>query len=351
MAGAWKINDKSAWSAAFYGKGGMNSKWDGGTASFTPPGLLDPITAPGTFGGGIMGNNGGTGVDLSQAFLEVGYARSAGDSFTWGASLVGVMQVFAARGLAAFGGFTESALLGQPPENLTNNGHDQSYGIGGKFGFQWNVNEKLAFAASYQTKIGMGELDDYADLFAEHGDFDIPADLKVGITFRPNPGLALNFDVEQIFYGDIDSIANPVRNVYLCAPGNESYCFGGSNGGGFGWEDMTIYKISAQWSSGNDWTWRAGLSQGDQPIPDNEVMFNILAPATIETHITFGFTRGLSSGNEMSMAFMYAPNKKITGGPAANPMIPMDSGNPFDPFQTISIDMDQWEIEFSYGWR
>jgi hypothetical protein len=48
---------------------------------------------------------------------------------------------------------------------------------------------------------------------------------------------------------------------------------------------------------------------------------------------------------------MYAPNKKITGGPAANPMNPADSGNPFDPFQTISLDMDQWEIEFSYGWR
>jgi hypothetical protein len=32
-------------------------------------------------------------------------------------------------------------------------------------------------------------------------------------------------------------------------------------------------------------------------------------------------------------------------------MNPMTSGNPFDPTQTVSIDMNQWEIEFGFGWR
>jgi long-chain fatty acid transport protein len=361
MAGAWQINDVSAWSATFYGKGGMNSRWEGGTASFNPG--FGTGTFPGTYGGSLTGSgDGGTaGVDLSQAFLEVGYARSAGDRFTWGASLVLVAQVFSARGIGTFGPFTEtfaeSIVSGGGPvpvNSLSNNGHDQSYGVGGKLGFQWEVTDKVSLAASYQNKIGMGKFDDYADLFAQHGDFDIPADLKVGITFRPNQSLALNFDVEQIWYGDVDSIANPVRNVYSCPTAglggmDTSSCFGGKNGGGFGWEDMTVYKIGVQWTSGNDWTWRAGISEAEQPIPDREVMFNILAPATIENHITFGFTRGLSSGNEMSMSFMYAPNNKVTG--PASPMNPMESGNPFDPFQTVSIDMDQWEIEFSYGWR
>ena len=192
------------------------------------------------------------------------------------------------------------------------------------------------------------------DLFAENGAFDIPADFKIGVTYRPNKGLALNFDVEQIWYGDVDSIANPVRNVYACptagAGGTDlSSCFGGANGGGFGWEDMTIYKIGAQWSSGNDWTWRAGFSHADAPIPDNEVMFNILAPATIEDHLTFGFTRALPSGNEWSMAFLYAFNNKITGPASLTDR--MVSGNPFDPTQSIAIDMNQWEIEFAFGWR
>lgn len=359
MAGTWKINDVSAWSAAFYGKGGMNTKWEGGTATFDPdgPGPAPVMTFPGTFGGALTGVSGTAGVDLSQAFLEIGYARGAGENFTWGVSLVGVMQVFAARGLGAFAGFTETfAASGGTvfPQNLSDNGHDQSYGVGGKIGIQWDMTEKVSFAASYQSEIKMGEFDDYADLFAEHGGFDIPSDLKVGITYRPNPGLALNFDVENIWYGDIDSIANPVRNVYACPTAglggtDLSSCFGGDNGGGFGWDDMTVYKISAQWGSGNDWTWRAGISHADQPIPENEVMFNILAPATIEDHLTFGFTHGLPSGNEWSMAFMYALNKKVSG--PASPTNPMISGNPFDPTQTVSIDMNQWEIEFAFGWR
>jgi long-chain fatty acid transport protein len=112
---------------------------------------------------------------------------------------------------------------------------------------------------------------------------------------------------------------------------------------------MTIYKIGAQWSSGNDFTWRAGYSHGDQPIPENEVMFNILAPATIEDHLTLGMTRALPSGNEWSVSFMYAFNNKVKG--PATFTNPMDSGNPFDPTQTIDIDMDQWELEFSFGWR
>jgi long-chain fatty acid transport protein len=338
----------------------MNTRWDGGSATFDPdgPGPAPVMTIPGSYGGSLFsnGSKGTAGVDLSQAYLEFGYARSAGDKFTWGVSLVTVMQVFAARGIGAFAPYTETfAASGGTvfPENLSNNGHDKSFGLGGKFGFQLDMTDKLAFALSYQTEIGMGKFDKYADLFAGSGSFDIPQDLKLGLTFRPNQSLALNFDVEKIWYGDIDSIANPVRNVYACPTAGVggtdlSSCFGGKNGGGFGWEDMTIYKIGAQWSAGNDMTWRAGFSHGDQPIPEIETMFNILAPATIEDHLTVGFTRGLPSGNEWSLSFMYALNNKVKGPASMNPMT---SGNPFDPTQTVDIDMNQWELEFAFGWR
>ena len=348
MAGVWEINDESAWAMAFYGKGGMNTTWNGGTATFDPSQTGQFVTTfPGTYGGGAFGGNGAAGVDLSQAYLELTYARSAGDKFTWGATLVGVMQVFAARGLATFGPYTETfAASGGMvmPENLTNNGHDTSYGVGAKLGILWDWTDTVAFAASYQFKIGMSKLDDYADLFADSGNMDIPANLKVGLTFRPQESFALSFDIERIWYNDVVSVGNPFINLFSCPTANPmatdiSNCLGGKNGAGFGWDDMTIYKVGAQWNTSNDWTWRAGFSHGKQPIDSSEVMFNILAPGVIEDHLTFGFTRELSSGDEFSMAFMWGFNKKVTGP------------NPFDPSQNIAIDMDQWEIEFSYGWR
>jgi long-chain fatty acid transport protein len=349
MAGSWKINDKSAWAAAFYGRGGMNTKWDGGTATFDPdgPGPAPVATYSGTYGGGLFGGNGAAGVDLSQAFLDVGYARSFGDNFTLGASLVGVMQVFAARGVGTFAAFTETfAASGgtEQPANLSNNGHDSSFGLGVKVGLQWDITDKFAFAASYAPKIGMSKLKDYSDLFADGGNMDIPADLKAGLTFRPSEGFALNFDVEKMWYSDIPSVGNPFSNLFACptagAGGTSlSNCLGGKNGAGFGWDDMIVYKIGGEWSSGNDWTWRAGYSFGDQPIPETEMVFNILAPATIEKHATLGFTRKLSSGDEFNMSFMYAFKNELSGP------------NVLDPTQMIYMDMKQWEIEFSYGWR
>ena len=84
--------------------------------------------------------------------------------------------------------------------------------------------------------------------------------------------------------------------------------------------------------------WRAGISHGEQPIKSSEVMFNILAPAVIEDHITFGFTKKMRQGNELSVALMYAPNGDVTGP------------NPFDPTQSIKIEMYQWEVEVGYRW-
>jgi long-chain fatty acid transport protein len=348
MAGSWKINDKSAWAAAFYGRGGMNTSWDWGTATFSPqPGVAPVGTYQGTYGAGLFGGNGRAGVDLMQAFLDVGYARGIGDKFTVGISAVGVMQLFSAKGVSTFGGYTQTfADSGGTvmPDSLSNNSHDKSYGIGVKLGLQWDITDMFALAASYAPKIGMSKLKKYSDLFADGGNMDIPADLKVGLTVRPSESFALNFDVEKIWYNDVPSVGQPFSNLFNCPTANPmatdtSYCLGGKNGAGFGWDDMTVYKIGGQWSSGNDWTWRAGYSHADQPIPETEMIFNILAPGVIEDHATFGFSKALSSGDEFSMSFMYAFKKKISGP------------NALDPSQMIYLDMKQWEIEFAFGWR
>ena len=102
---------------------------------------------------------------------------------------------------------------------------------------------------------------------------------------------------------------------------------------------MTVFKLGMMWSNNEDWTWRFGYSYGEQPIPDSEMTFNILAPATIEHHFTAGFTLERTKGREFSMAFMFAPNSDVTG--------PQN----FDPTQTVKFEMYQWEMEASYSWR
>ena len=343
VAYVWGIGANSALGVAFYGRGGMNTKWEAGNATFDPdgPGPASVTTLPGTFGAGTAG------VDLSQAFLDVAYPSKVGGRFAWGAALVFALQSFEAYGIGTFAGFTETfAISGGAvfPASLSDNGHEFSTGVGAKLGFDAALRDSASLAAMYQTKIGMSELDAYSDLFAQDGGFDIPANARIGLTFKASEGLSISFDVEHIWYSDVDSVGNAFANLFSCPTVNSmstdfSGCFGGSNGAGFGWDDMTIYKVGIEWNTGSDWTWRAGYSNGSQPIPDTEVLLNIVAPAVIEDHIALGFTKKRGNGNEFNLSFMYALEGKQSGI------------NPFDPTQDIEIKMHQWELEVSYSWR
>ncbi len=54
----------------------------------------------------------------------------------------------------------------------------------------------------------MTEFDNYKDLFAEQGDFDIPSHFAVGLAFKATDKLTLAFDFQKIYYSDIASIGN-----------------------------------------------------------------------------------------------------------------------------------------------
>ena len=82
-----------------------------------------------------------------------------------------------------------------------------------------------------------------------------------------------------------------------------------------------------------------GYSYGKQPIPESEMTFNILAPAVPEQHLTAGFTLSKVANREWNFEVMYAFDNKVTG--------PQN----FDPSQNVTLQMNQWEMELSYGWR
>jgi long-chain fatty acid transport protein len=333
----WKRGENAAIALNFYGRGGMNTDYSGGTASLDPdgPGPAPVMTLPGTFGAGTAG------VDLSQAFIDLTYAFKTGD---WNLGITGVIaiQSFEARGLATFAGFTETfAASGVLPTNLTNNGAEITYGYGVKVGAIYQATDKLNLGFAYQSVTSMQEFDDYSDLFAESGGFDIPASWRLSASYQSSPAISLHFDYENTLYSDTDSVGNSISNIFACptagAGGTDvSSCLGGNNGAGFGWNDVDSYKFGLQWVADNKMTYRFGYSYANQPIDKEETLFNILAPGVVEQHITFGFTRALSNDHEFSMAFMYAPSNSVKGA------------NPFDPSQTIELEMSQFEIEFGY---
>lgn len=356
IAMSWQLANDNALAVSFYGRGGMNTDWQGGTATFDPdgPGPAPVMTFPGTYGDGLFGGNGNAGVNLSQAFLDLTWARKLSEHLSFGVSAVLASQMFEADGVRTFAQYTKTfaespnPMAPNMPVNLSNNGTDWSFGYGMKLGLHAPLTDNVAVGAMYQTKIRMEEFNKYSDLFAEGGDFDIPANFKLGLTAKVSDKLTMNFDLEHTWFSDVAAVGNPIQNIFQCPTAGQGgtdtrYCLGGRRGAGFGWSDMTVYKIGGAWKSSDTLTWRFGYSYGDQPIGNDQMTFNILAPAVIEQHFTGGVTFERDSGNQFNVALMYAPNVKVTG--------PQNFDGPPIIAQSVTFEMYQWEVEASYSWR
>ena len=341
----WSLRNDGNITAAFYGRGGMNTDWDDANASATsylcggnPQAGEPPVTGPGPYCAGKAG------VDLSQAFIALNYSAMVGDNFAWGIGPVFAVQMFEANGVQTFQVISKTlATTGDFSQvtSLSNNGHDMSYGWGFAGGIWWGITDAFSLGLAYQSEMSMTEFDDYSDLFAEAGGFDIPSSIKGGLSFVASDALRINFDVEHTTYSEVKSIANPMLNMFGCpllpfGGTDTEACLGGSAGAGFGWQDMTTYKIGFEWASSENNVWRFGYSYGEQPIPSDDVLFNILAPGVMEQHFTFGLTHRPDRGGEWNFSFMYAPEKSVTGFSL------------FDQTQTIELKMSQIEFEVSY---
>jgi long-chain fatty acid transport protein len=302
----WKLDDKNSVGVAMFGNGGMNTSYHARTFYGSAP----------------------TGVDLMQLFITPTYARKLAPNHAIGISPIFAYQRFEAIGLEQFSAYSSS------PDDLTNKGHSNSFGIGGRIGYMGEIFPFLNIGAEYKTKIIMSRFGRYEGLFAENGSFDIPASWMAGVTIKPIQDLAFLADVEEIYYNDVKSINNPLL------PNLQKSKLGKDNGAGFGWDDITVVKLGVQWRSSKEWTWRAGYSIGDQPIPRSEVLFNILAPGVIKEHLTFGATRSFGN-NELKFAVMRAFNHSVEGPNALEA-----PGQ-----QKIRLTMGQWEISVGYAWK
>ena len=88
-----------------------------------------------------------------------------------------------------------------------------------------------------------------------------------------------------------------------------------------------------------DIDWRVGYSHSDQPIPESETLFNILAPAVIQDTVTAGMTMPVGKNQEFNLSLMYALEEKVKGP------------NPFDGgATTIEIEMSQIDIQAGWAW-
>jgi len=322
MARSWRVDNPyfDVFAVSMYGNGGMNTHF---------PEVLRPDGGCGAGGGTGIFCRGLLGVNLNQAFMSAAVAKKFGNVSVGIAPIFAVQQI-ELHGLGAFAGASSD------PANLTNQGMDTSWGGGVRGGIEVAVTPNVRVGVAGNSRIYMSEFDEYRGLFAEQGGFDIPPSLQVGVAVDARPNLTFMADYKHIWYGSVNSIANPSTNVFS-AP------LGADNGAGFGWQDIGIFKFGVEWRPNDTWTWRAGYAHSDDPIGSRDVMFNILAPGIIEHEFTGGAKYKWSDKIDLEVAGMYAPENSLNGFELAAPF-----GN---PTHAIEVSMYQFEITAGVTWK
>ena len=322
------ISDKIGVNLTVYGNGGMNTSYPGG--QFTCQDMRSGQPYPGN----TLCGQGKMGVDLSQLIIAPTIAYKIDPNHAVGIAPLLVYQQFKAYGIQPF------AMMSGTPGSVTNNGMDDSTGLGVRVGYQGKVNDKLSLGASYSPKIDMKAFGKYKGLFAGNGDFDIPGNYTVGLAVQASPTTLIALDYQRIMYTDVASVSNPSSNM---AP------LGASNGPGFGWRDIGVWKLGVQWQANPTWTLRAGYNRSDNPIQSRDVTFNILAPGVMQDHLTLGATMAIDKTQEVSFFYMHAREQSVSGGSALGPIFQMFGAPAGTSGGTETIRMYQNSIGVQYS--
>jgi long-chain fatty acid transport protein len=165
-----RLNDTTTIGISIYSNGGMNTDYKNGFPLF---------------------GNSRAGVNLIQVFVAPTLAWQVNENNAIGVTLNLAYQRFEAKGLQNFA----SPVFSSDPNHVTNKGADSAYGAGLHFGWLGKINDAISIGAHYQTKTYSTEFDQYKGLFAEQGDFDIPATYGIGAAVKATDQLTFAGDL------------------------------------------------------------------------------------------------------------------------------------------------------------
>jgi len=311
----YMLNPNLSLGVTVYGNGGMNTRYPGttitnpagrGTCNFFQTGA----PGPGNASYNLLCGNGDLGVDLSQLVIAPTLAWKFHPQHSIGIAPLFAYQRFEAYGLQPFAG-----LSSYPQSVAVNQGYDSSTGWGVRIGWTGKIVPNVTLGATFQSKIYMSEFDKYRGLFAEQGDFDIPMNWGIGASWQATPDWLFTADFVRIYYSQVKSVGNSSLSgpCTFGAP-TQPACLGASSASiGFGWRDISVFKLGAEYRVNPAWLLRAGYNYSQNPIQAQDVTFNILAPGVVQHHLTLGVTYTLPGGSEITGMYFHAFSNDVSG--------------------------------------
>ncbi|HEX9395754.1 MAG TPA: outer membrane protein transport protein [Burkholderiales bacterium] len=251
-----------------------------------------------------LGGSDPAGMEFIQGTIAPTYAMKLGERNSVGLSLHLVYQEFEARGFEHF----DDPAFSSAPGSVTNRGRDHALGVGWRAGWLGRLTPGISLAAAYQPATRMQKFERYKGLLADGGSFDVPAHWVVGTALKLGSATTFATDVQRIYYSRVRGL------------GNRSDCFlsvtcplGAKDGPGPGWRDTTVFKFGLAHEASSRFTLRAGVAVLHQPVPADQTLLNVFAPAVTQKHLTLGATWQLPSRMELTFAYQHAFEQTVRG--------------------------------------
>ena len=207
--------------------------------------------------------------------------------------------------LSAVLAYQRYASLGLGLSNLQNgflppDPGNSSYGAGARLDLGGPLSERLHWGVAYQSRVGMASFANYRGVFSDPGDFDIPANATVGLSYALTPMFGVDVGVQRVMYSTITPFTSPslpTRFLALLGDGASPV---------FAWRDLTIYSLG--WTVHDDDLGNLELryTTRQQPVPTSVLLEHALDANTADNMFSLGWTGPVGDSSHLTFAASYA---------------------------------------------
>lgn len=187
---------------------------------------------------------------------------------------------------------------------------ESSFGTGMRLDTMQRISQRLSVSAGYQSRVNMDAFNSYRGVYADAGDFDIPAQSSFSLNYALLPSLSVDLGVDRMDYSEVKPFTSnglPLRLLALLGDGLSP---------NFAWQDLTVYSAGWSWRNSILGELRFRYTTRQQPLPSSRMLAQALEDDISRYSMSMGWSRPTSRQSRIAVLANYASAPYMMGMPS-----------------------------------